>query len=166
MVYRTKTYLAADWDGDRDAIEKLHEWNRNSFYSLNFVDVHDIIQSRDTSLPCSIKKSLSRRMDLCKTFVFIVGDETNSKQKGKCRYCKRYYTCYEGTDGKSFLEFEIDNALRDGLRIVVLYNSAYMYRNTRCPEALRNVGVHVAMKKSSGEWNYQEVKNAIMGNTF
>lgn len=162
MVYRTKTYIAADWDGDKDAINKLHEWNKSNFYSLNFVDVHDIIQSRDTSLPCSIKQSLSERMDMCKTFVFIVGDETDSKQKGKCRYCPKYYSCYRSSDSKSFLDFEIDKAIRDGLRIVVLYNSSYVYRYTRCPEALRNRGVHVAMKTSYG-WNYQEVKNAVMG---
>ncbi len=162
MSYRTKTYLAADWDGDREAINKLHEWNNSTFYALNFVDVHDIIQSRDTSLPCSIKQSLSERMDMCKTFVFIVGDETNSKQKGRCRYCRKYYVCNKSNDSKSFLEFEIDKAKRDGLRIVVLYNSTYVYRNTRCPEALRSCGTHVAMKNASG-WNYQEVKKAIMG---
>ncbi len=40
MVYRTKTYIAADWDGDKDAINKLHEWNNSNFYSLNFVDAN------------------------------------------------------------------------------------------------------------------------------
>ncbi|HBF68521.1 MAG TPA: molecular chaperone Tir [Firmicutes bacterium] len=162
MHYRSKTYIAADWDGDKEAINKLHEWNNSSFYALNFVDVHDIIQARDTSFPCSIKKSLSNRMDMCKTFVFIVGNETNSRQKGKCRYCSKYYYCHKSSDNKSFLEFEIDKAIRDGLRIVVLYNSSYIYRYTRCPEALRNRGEHVAMKNSIG-WNYQEIKRAIMG---
>ena len=47
MFYRTKTYIAADWDEDLCAVEKLHEWNSNSFYSkLDFIDVHDFIQSR------------------------------------------------------------------------------------------------------------------------
>lgn len=161
MVRKEKTYIAADWDGDKDAINKLHEWNNNSCFALNFIDIHDIIQSRDTSLPCSIKKSLSERMDMCKTFVFIVGDKTDSRQKGKCRYCPKFITCCKSSDSKSFLDFEIDKAIRDGLRIVVLYNSSYVYRYSRCPEALRDCGVHIAMKTSYG-WNYQEVKKAIM----
>lgn len=27
MTKRTKTYLAEDWTGDKDLIDKLHEWN-------------------------------------------------------------------------------------------------------------------------------------------
>ena len=42
MVNRTKTYIAADWDNDFDAVEQLHKWNDNPFYSkLDFVDVHE-----------------------------------------------------------------------------------------------------------------------------
>lgn len=26
MTYRTKTYIAGDWDGDQTAIKKLYEW--------------------------------------------------------------------------------------------------------------------------------------------
>ena len=32
MGYRTKTYIAADWDGDKEAIDKLHEWNKSNYY--------------------------------------------------------------------------------------------------------------------------------------
>lgn len=27
MTYRTKTYIAGEWDGDSDAIEQLYKWN-------------------------------------------------------------------------------------------------------------------------------------------
>lgn len=27
-TYRTKTYIAGDWDGDSDAINKLYEWKK------------------------------------------------------------------------------------------------------------------------------------------
>ena len=74
MYYRTKTYLAGDWDGDRDAIDKIHEWNGSDYYSLfDFVDVHEFVQARDDSLPCSIKRSLAERMRMCKNFLIIVG---------------------------------------------------------------------------------------------
>ncbi|MBF4349282.1 molecular chaperone Tir, partial [Vibrio anguillarum] len=36
MTRRTKTYLAAEWDGDRNAIEQLHKWNDSNFWSLSF----------------------------------------------------------------------------------------------------------------------------------
>ena len=26
MAYRTKTYIAGDWDHDKDAMEQLHKW--------------------------------------------------------------------------------------------------------------------------------------------
>lgn len=65
MVYRTRTYIAADWDGDRDAVEQLHKWNDSNYWGLSFPDAHDLQQSRDSSLPCSIKSSLKREwMDL------------------------------------------------------------------------------------------------------
>ena len=28
MAYRTKTYLAADWTGDKDAIDQLLPWSQ------------------------------------------------------------------------------------------------------------------------------------------
>lgn len=31
MVYRTRTYIAADWDGDRDVVEQLHKWNDSNY---------------------------------------------------------------------------------------------------------------------------------------
>lgn len=89
MVYRTRTYIAADWDGDRDVVEQLHKWNDSNYWGLSFPDAHDLQQSRDSSLPCSIKSSLKKRMDGSKRFVLIVGDSTNSVTKGSCQYCKR-----------------------------------------------------------------------------
>lgn len=74
MVYRTRTYIAADWDGDRDAVNQLHKWNDSNYWGLSFSDAHNLQQSRDSSLPCSIKSSLKKRMDGSKRFVLIVGD--------------------------------------------------------------------------------------------
>lgn len=57
MAYRTRTYIAADWSGDRDAVDQLHKWN-DVHWSLSFTDAHDLTQSSDSSLNCSIKSSL------------------------------------------------------------------------------------------------------------
>ena len=64
---RTKTYIAADWTGDSDAVEQLHKWNNSNYWSLSFVDAHELTQARDGSLNCSIKASLATRLDVSKT---------------------------------------------------------------------------------------------------
>ena len=38
MVYRTRTYIAADWDGDRDAVDQLHKWNDSDYWAISFTD--------------------------------------------------------------------------------------------------------------------------------
>ena len=120
MYYRTRTYIAADWDHDKDAVDALHYWNDNSKYGLSFSDAHDLKQARDTSLNCSIKKSLADRLDASKTFVLIVGDHTNELKAGGCQYCSSYNgywgSCARGhiVDTRSILtlsvkkQFEMD----------------------------------------------------------
>lgn len=92
MYYRTRTYIAADWSGDYDAVEQLHKWNSSRYWSLSFTDAHDLMQARDNSLNCSIKASLSKRLDASKTFILIVGNSTKTVRSGSCQYCKNYKT--------------------------------------------------------------------------
>lgn len=169
MAYRTKTYIAGDWDGDRNAIDQLYKWNDGKYWSLSFTDAHDITQANDTSLNCSIKKSLSTRMDASKTFVLIVGGNTINLRSGSCSYCGSYngysHSCSRGyqTSLKSYIEYECDKAVRDGLKIVVLYNSPNV-RKSKCPEVLRDKGYHAPMQKwenGSLYWDYQSVKCAL-----
>ena len=180
MFYRTKTYLAGDWDGDRNAIDKIHEWNKSNYFSgLDFVDVHEFVQAKDTSLPCSIKSSLAERMRMSKTFVLVVGEHTKALTKGTCLRCKKcikfddsfaWCSSQMRIDRRSFIEYECDLAVRERLKIVVLYNSAKV-RKELCPDAVKNLGNHTAMKKRDYEWHaktyvekwdYQAVKDAIM----
>ena len=169
MTYRTRTYIAAEWDGDSDAVQQLHKWNDSKHFSLSFTDAHDLQQSRDGSLNCSIKSSLAGRLDVSKTFVLIVGDNTKSVQSGSCQYCssKNSWTgaCARGylVDNRSYIEYECDKAVRDGLKIVVLYNAATVDRS-KCPDAVKNVGTHKAMccyENGQYYWDYQTVKSAL-----
>lgn len=170
MSYRTKTYIAADWDSDQDAVEQLHQWNESNHWSLSFHDVHETKQARDTSLCCSIKNSLKSRMDISKTFVLIVGKNTNTVTKGSCQYCGSYdsgtYSCDRGhsVDYRSYIKYECDKAVEAEIKIVVLYKAASVNKS-RCPEALRNVGTHTAMwyRDDNGDcyWDYNAVKNAF-----
>jgi len=178
-TYRTKTYIAADFDTDKDAVDELHKWNNSKFWGLNFVDIHSLTQSRDSSQYCSIKKSLKGRMDISKTFVIIVGANTNSITKGSCKYCNSYRSyitlppaCIKGNsiDLLSYIKYECNQAVKAKIKIVVLYKSTRVNKSL-CPEFVRNVGTHVAMKhlttnywgNSVVDWDYQAVKNAING---
>ena len=162
MHYRTKTYIAADWTGDKDAVEQLYKWNNSNYWGLSFHDAHEITQSNDSSKNCNIKASLRSRLDISKKFVIIVGKGTKSRRAGECNYCFNYNKCGSSSN-KSFIEYECDKAIRDGLEIVVLYNAATVDK-TKCPDIIKNVGTHVAMcYRSEGKlyWDYQAVKNAI-----
>lgn len=169
MANRTKTYIAGDWTDDYDAIEQLHKWKENQYWSLSFTDAHELTQARDGSLNCSIKASLSARLDVSKTFVLIVGSNTKTVRSGSCQYCSsnNSYTnrCVRGhsIDYRSYIEFECEKAVRDGLKIVVLYNAARVDRS-KCPDVVKYIGTHAAMRTyRNGQyyWDYQTVKNAI-----
>jgi len=171
MAYRTKTYIAADWTGDKNAIDKLYEWKDGDRWSLEFIDAHDLTQARDGSLNCSIKKSLATRLDASKTFVLIVGNNTKTVRSGSCHYCDSYnsYTkaCARGysVDLKSYIEYECAKAVkdRDRIAIVILYNAATVDKS-KCPDEIKAYGTHTAMQKmENGKhvWDYPAVKKAL-----
>lgn len=170
MTYRTRTYIAAEWDGDRDLVDVLRKWNDNEYWGLRFNDAHDLKESRDTSLNCTIKASLRERLAASKTFVLIVGKNTDSVTAGSCRYCSDYgswyHSCKRGhtVDMKSYIDFECNYAARNIGRIIVLYNSTRVDKS-KCPLALRDRGVHVPALcwgyDGNLRWDYQRIKKAI-----
>lgn len=170
MSNRTKTYIAADWDGDKDLVDIIYKWNESDHWTFHFVDAHRLINSRDDSLACTIKKSLGIRLDASKTFVLIVGEHTKRLTKGCCSICDRYskyYGCLNNNSisNKSFVDYECDKAAHDGLRIVVLYKATYVDKD-KCPDVLRYRGIHVpAVYYENGAyyWDYNRIKDAIMG---
>jgi len=170
MAYRNKTYIAGDWDHDHDAVEQIYKWKNGFKWSLDFHDAHAMKQARDTSLPCSIKRSLKERMDASKMFVLIVGDHTDTITKGSCHLCGSYNNyigyCTHGysVDKRSFVKYECEKAVEAGIDIVVLYNSTTVDKS-KCPIAVRYIGKHVPMvfKGTDGAyyWNYYAVKDAL-----
>lgn len=165
LTYRTKTYLAGDWSGDKNAIEKIYQWNTSDKYNLHFNDVHQYTQSYDTSDYCSIKKSLKKRMDISKRFILVVGDKTETLTKGACFNCYDYKTfltnpakCNRGypIDNDSYIKYECKLAAKaydEGkMEILVLYKSD-MVDKSKCPAPVRNKGTHIPMwyKKSDNK---------------
>lgn len=167
MAYRTKTYIAGDWTGDSDAIDALYRWKNSGYFSFDFIDAHSLTQARDTSLRCSIKRSLKERLDASKIFVLIVEEHTKELRAGSCGLCKsmNHYTgsCARGysIDRRNYIDYECEKAKEAGIRIVVLYNYSSVCRD-KCPESLRWTGPHVPMI-SNGSWNYASIKKAIEG---
>lgn len=171
MPYRTKTYIAGDWTGDKNLIDQLYKWNENDYLSLHFVDAHDLTQARDISLFCNVKNSLLNRLNASKTFVLVVGAQTASLTKGGCQYCDSYNSwtrsCAKGysCDYRSYIKYECEKAVEQGLRIVVIYNYASIQRN-KCPLVLQYTGKHVCGQYIDNNgvrrWNYTAIKDAIM----
>lgn len=168
-LYRTRTYISADFDHDKDAVDQLHKWNDSDYWSLSFTDAHELQTSSDDSLYCSIKSSLKYRMDGSKSFVLIVGNHTNTVTKGGCQYCGSYnshtYACAKGysVDYRSYIKYECDKAVEAGIKIIVLYKSTIVDRS-KCPEAVKYLGIHVPMycyKNGVCVWDYQSVKSAF-----
>ena len=169
-TYRTRTYIAGDWDNDSDAVEQLRKWNESDHWSLSFTDAHDLMSARDNSLNCLIKSSLKKRMDASKTFVLIVGDHTNTVTAGGCQYCSNYNAvsakCSKGysVDYRSYIKYECDKAVEAGIKLIVLYKSTTINKN-KCPESVRYKGNHATMiyKGDDGKyyWDYQSVKDAF-----
>ena len=169
-TYRTRTYIAGDWDHYKDAVDQLHKWNDSDHWSLSFIDAHELMSARDSSLNCSIKTSLKRRMDSSKAFVLIVGEHTNNVTAGSCRWCNSYNS-YTGhcarnyrVDFRSFIKYECDIAKDAGIKIIVLYKATRIDRE-KCPEAIRHMGKHATMyfRGNDGKlyWDYQSVKEAF-----
>lgn len=169
MAYRTKTYIAGDWDGDRNAIDQLYRWKEDRRLSLDFIDAHELHQARDTSLNCSIKESLRKRLDASKCLVLVVGEKTRNLKSGGCQLCPSYNSltkaCKRGycVDYRSYIEYECEKAKHDELAIVVLYNSTRIDRD-KCPDCIKWSGKHAPMLHyENGRlcWDYQTVKATL-----
>ncbi|MCL2883684.1 MAG: molecular chaperone Tir [Coriobacteriia bacterium] len=179
MEERTEIYITADWEGENQAVLQLFNWNANDGWGLPLVDSHELVTSNYGSLNCNIKTFMKARLKTTKTFVLIVGDETTSVMDGSCYYCGRYGSatyCARGhsADFRGYVEYECDLAAEDGLNTVVFYDSDTVEKS-KCPAALRDKGLHLAMRRSPGsapaapdaapgaqpDWDYESIKAAI-----
>ena len=167
---RNRTYIAADFDHDENAVNHLH-WMKNRGL-INFLDAHELQQSNDSSLACSIKKSLKYRMDNSYKFVLVVGPHTDTVTKGGCQLCESYNSyrkyCAKGysVDYRSFIQFECDKALEASIQIVVLYNSTSISRGL-CPSSVRWKETHQKMvyRGIDGKlyWDDNDISQAMRG---
>lgn len=136
------TYIAADWEHDKDVVDKLYEWNRSSKIPISFKDAHEITQARDESLNCSIKDSLLKRLQKSNRFILIVGSHTKKLTAGGCQFCNSYnpYTKYcarrHACDYRSYIAYECDKAIEMRLKVLVIYNSSQIDKSL-CPDGMK-----------------------------
>ena len=102
MSYRNKTYVAFASEDIR-SYWLMEAWRENENIDFSFFDAHNLYVARDTSLPESIRSLLRERMDNAKQFV-LLGSRSAKKK---------------GSDGKSFLAYEVKTMVKLGLPIVV-----------------------------------------------
>lgn len=162
------TYIAADFDCDENAVNHVYRMKNKGL--ISFLDAHDLQQSNDDSLACSIKKSLKYRLDNSYKFVLIVGSHTDSVTKGSCQFCGSYNSyrqfCAKGysVDYRSFIQFECEKAEELGLKTIVLYNNTVIDKML-CPSLLRSKGTHEKMifRGSDGKlyWDDNAIKLAF-----
>lgn len=102
MSYRNKTYVAFASEDIR-SYWLMEAWRENEKIDFSFFDAHDLFVARDTSQPESIKARLRERMKNAKQFV-LLGSRTARKK---------------GSDGTSFLAYEVKTMVKLNLPIVV-----------------------------------------------
>lgn len=167
MAYRTRTYITADWDSDKDAVDMLNYWNSHEQWGLSFRDAHELSECRsDDTYNCNIKKNCSQNLDCSKHFVLIVGKNTKYLRAGYCMYCRNYRSCdYIYKTNKSFIEFECDYAIRNDLPIIVLYKSLHVNKVLCIDSIVDKALIHASMwtKNDNNQivWNYSKVKEAF-----
>ncbi len=167
MARRTRTYIAADWENDKNAVDILIKWNNSDYWGLSFGDAHELSKclSDDTN-NCNIKKNCSQNLDHSKHFVLIIGDKTKKLRAGYCSNCKSYRCCsYTYKTNKSYIEFECDYAIRNELPIIVLYNSTYVDKS-KCIDSVKELAIcHVPMIYRGTDnqlyWDYNGIKAAF-----
>ena len=102
MSYRNKTYIAFASE-DISSYRLMEAWRENQNIDFDFFDAHDLYISRDTSKPETIKANLRERMKTAKQFVLLGSADAKKK----------------GSDGTSFLAYEVETMISLGLPVVV-----------------------------------------------
>ena len=97
-----QVYISADyaWDGDRDVVEVLQKWGKDSIHSVDFIDMSQVnsgsVASDPDCRPCDLKGEFNRQINASSAVIFVVGDNTASRTAGSSctRNGKSQYESY------------------------------------------------------------------------
>lgn len=72
--------------GDRDVIEELHKWGKDSFHIVKYVDTAEVVSGSiladSDCRPCDLKKEFNAQINVSSAVIFIIGDKTASRTAG------------------------------------------------------------------------------------
>lgn len=84
-----RVYISADYsanDGDRDVVEELHAWGRDSLHKVDYVDTAEVVSGSVSDDPdcraCDLKREFNRQINASSAVIFIVGDKTACRIAG------------------------------------------------------------------------------------
>lgn len=119
MSYRNKTYVALDYDTDKNYYNIMRAWIENDNIDFNFHNAHDLNNLLPTSSEETIKGKLRERLHNTKNFILLIGKNTKNLYK--------------------FVRWEIEHALALDLPIIAVnLNGIRKLDNTYCPPILKN----------------------------
>lgn len=90
-----RVYISADYselNGDRDVVEELHKWGKDSLHKVDYVDTAEVVSgsiSKDPDCrPCDLKREFNSQINVSSYVIFIIGDKTASRTAGSV--CRRH----------------------------------------------------------------------------
>lgn len=90
-----RVYISADYselNGDRDVVEELHKWGKDSLHKVNYVDTAEVVSgsiSKDSDCRfCDLKRESNSQINVSSYVIFIIGDKTASRTAGSV--CRRH----------------------------------------------------------------------------
>ncbi|MBE5912272.1 hypothetical protein [Pseudobutyrivibrio sp.] len=91
---KKRIYISADYaeeKGDREVIDVLHSWGKDSFHAMSFTDTAEVVSGSVTEdedcRACDLKKEFNRQINISSVVLFIVGDKTAERCAGS--FCQR-----------------------------------------------------------------------------
>lgn len=90
-----RVYISADYseaNGDRDVVEELHKWGKDSLHKVDYVDTAEVVSGSVSEDPdcrsCDLKKEFNNQINVSSAVIFIIGDKTASRTAGSV--CRRH----------------------------------------------------------------------------
>lgn len=132
-------YISADYsalNGDRDVVEELHAWGKDSRHKVNYIDTATVVSgsvSRDPDCrPCDLKEEFNRQINVSSAVIFVVGDKTKDRIAGSsCKRIERgcYCTCTpykQNANGMDFCNRSRDVSFMFGSDLDCINNLSYI----------------------------------------
>ncbi len=98
---KKRIYISADYaeeNGDRDVVNVLHGWAKDSIHIMDFTDTAQVVSGSvaldDDCRACDLKKEFNKQINASSIVLFIIGDKTAERKAGSsCQRLDREINC-------------------------------------------------------------------------